>query len=149
MNFIVQLGGSRTWTIFQEYSTENQPNVSNQNVTFRAKGFNGWTQFWSVLKSVLNQYPSAKVFISASPWGRSPYIEGTFKIIWNNPQNRNEGMCLQRKEGSNWVNVVSDSTDAKAIFEQLNLIANNGTDEHKIAVAALQIQFEPNYWITI
>ena len=149
MNFIIQIGGNRTWTIFQETAADTKTSIDNQDVLFRANGYNGWKEFWAALQTALNQHPEAKIFVAGSAWGQYPYIEGVFKILWNNAQNRNEGFCLQRKEKGVWVNVTNDSSNARGVLEQLNLIFNNGTDSHKIAVSNMQIQFEPNHWISV
>lgn len=72
-----------------------------------------------------------------------------FKIIQNDPGNRNYGFTLQRIQNDNWVNIHTDSTNAKSVFNYLNFIFVNGTYSHQEWISKLWISVDPNIWLGI
>jgi hypothetical protein len=164
MNILVSLHGAITSynasaTFYWEQISDERTVTTADQVVYDGRVYGGWSAFYAALQQRLGLYPEAKVFLAWSGLGdnNTTYQNGGwsapdvyFKIRQCNPNNRNEGYDLQRLENSVWVNIHSDSNDAKGLFEYMNnTILPNAAPPMPSWLSKLWISFEPNCRIDV
>lgn len=162
MNIIVNLGASGTaYNASADFLLENsndvRPATTTQDVIWNGRYYGGWTVFFAQLEVRLSIYPDAKVFIGYSGAGFGTEGHGTwsppddyFKIVQNNPSDRNQGFTLQRKENGIWVNVHVDTTSAKELFYYMNnTIRPNAYEPLPSWINKHWISFNPNIFLDV
>jgi hypothetical protein len=164
MNLLINFHGAITAynarvEFFWEDTHEDRTHTTSENVTFAGSVYGGWSAFYEALQYRLALHPEAKVFVawSTSGFDNTTYQNGAwsapdlyFKIRQCNPNNRNEGYDLQRLENGVWVNVHSDATNAKGLFEYMHwTIRPNASQPLPSWLNKLWISFEPNTWLGV